>query len=76
MIIIDDVGEEQMISDFGNKYEMFPRVVDYCEKHSKLLIVTTNLDSKQMMARYGIRTMDRLDKLCKAIIFKGKIHLW
>jgi len=73
-VIIDDVGEEPTINDFGNKYEIFSRVVDYCEKNSMLLIITTNLTSKQIMARYGVRTIDRLDKLCKVVIFTGQSY--
>lgn len=72
VIIIDDVGEEPPINDFGSKYESFSRLVDFCEKYSKILILTTNLSSAEMIARYGLRTVDRLDKLCYTIKFEGE----
>ena len=72
VIIVDDVGEEPPINDFGSKYESFSRLVDFCEKYSKVLILTTNLSSAEMISRYGLRTVDRLDKLCYTIKFEGE----
>ena len=72
VILIDDVGEEPVASDFGIKYEVFPKLVDFCEKKSKLLILTTNQNSINLKARYGTRPIDRLDLLCHPIKFEGK----
>lgn len=72
VLIVDDVGEEPPANEFGVKYEPFSRLVDECERLSKLLIITTNLNSKQLGDRYGNRPMDRLDLLCAPIVFEGK----
>jgi len=72
IVIADDIGEEPIANGFGSKYEPFSRLVDECERLSKLLIATTNLDSVKLAERYGNRPMDRLDLICEAIVFKGK----
>lgn len=72
VIIVDDAGVETFVNDFGAKHEPFSRLVDMCEKKSKVLIVSTNLNSEQLEQRYGSRTTDRLDRLCVPVAFKGK----
>lgn len=74
IIIIDDVGEEPPVNDFGSKHEPFSRLVDYCEKNSRVLIITSNLSSNELISRYGVRPVDRLDKLCTPVLFKGKSY--
>ena len=72
VIIVDDVGEEPPANEYGVKYEPFSRLVDECERLSKLLIITTNLNSKELLDRYGNRPIDRLDLLCTPVVFEGK----
>lgn len=72
VVIIDDVGEEPPVSDFGTKFEAFSRVADYCEKNGKVLVITTNLNSVEMTHRYGERTADRLDLLCRPVRIEKK----
>lgn len=71
IINIDDIGAEPPVNDFGIKREPINTLIDFCEKNSKLLIATSNLKSKKIQDRYGIRTLDRLDLLCKTIWFEG-----
>lgn len=72
VIIVDDIGTEPPLNDYGIKSEPFNKLVDFCEKRSKILIITHNLKSKQISSRYGIRTIDRLDLLCKDIKIEGE----
>lgn len=72
VVIIDDVGVESPANEYGVKYEPFSRIVDECERLSKLLIVTTNLNSEELKKRYGNRPIDRLDLLCTPVVFNGK----
>jgi len=72
VIIIDDIGTEFTINDYGIKREPVNTLIDFCEKKSKVLILTSNFSSELINSRYGIRTTDRLDLLCKAIWFKGE----
>lgn len=72
VVIIDDVGEEPVVNDFGVKFQPFSQLVDYCEEKSKTLIITTNYDSKVLVEIYGVRPVDRMDKLCLPIKFKGQ----
>ncbi|MDD4515724.1 hypothetical protein [Massilibacteroides sp.] len=69
---IDDLGCESLANNYGNKYEPAVRLINEIEAKIKTLIITTNLTPEQLLDRYGVRTMDRLIRLCKVIKFKGK----
>ncbi len=68
---IDELGIEPQVNDFGEKYEGFNQVIDKAEQRIKPLFVTTNLEPKQILQRYDSRTLDRLGRLCKTVVFKG-----
>lgn len=70
-IIIDDVGVESIANDYGEKRDLFSEIVDQCEKQKRLLILTTNLTPKEIIERYGLRTLDRLKAIVRAIKFHG-----
>jgi len=72
IIIIDDIGTEFTINDYGIKREPVNKLIDFCEKKSKILIMTSNFSSRLINDRYGIRTTDRLDLICNAIWFEGE----
>lgn len=72
VVIVDDVGEEPPVNNFGIKHEPFMRLVDECERRSIILVLTTNLDSNGLISRYGERPVDRLDLLCTPVRFTGK----
>ncbi len=70
--VIDDVGCEPPVNDYGNKYEPVTRLINEAEAKITPVIITTNLNPKQLLDRYGARTMDRISRLCKVVEFKGK----
>lgn len=70
ILSIDDVGvEEQMIS-FGQRRNVFDEIMDSAEKQGKLLIITTNLTGRLIEERYGTRTLDRIQSLCRRVMFQ------
>lgn len=71
-ICIDDLGTEPKVNDFGERYEGFPHIANAAEAKLKLMFISTNLSSEQLLDRYGERTMDRIRRLCKIVKFKGK----
>ena len=72
IISIDDVGVESVANKYGEKHSYFSEIVDLAERKQKLLVVSTNLDDKELLKLYGIRTIDRLKALTKVVIFKGE----
>ena len=70
-IAVDEMGVESIVNDFGVKYEPFNRLFNLAENESKILFVSTNLDSGQVLERYGLRTLDRIKRLCRIIKFRG-----
>lgn len=71
-ILIDEVGKDSVLKDYGTLKDPVEAAIDHCEDHIKLLIITSNLSKKQLMERYGVRTTSRLQRLCKIVIFEGE----
>ena len=69
---IDDIGTENIVNDFGTKTDIVTEAINYAEHNSKLLFLTGNLTEKELISRYGLRTFDRIKRLCKIVIFTGK----
>lgn len=70
--IIDELGVEPMINDYGERYEGFNRVINAAERHLRPLFISTNLTKEQLLRRYGERTFDRLIHLCHIVEFRGE----
>lgn len=71
-IIIDDFGIESVYNNFGEKRDLFSSIVDQAEKKGRLLILSTNLTPEEISERYGLRTLDRLHGIVRAIKFNGE----
>ena len=71
-LIIDDIGTEFIVNDFGTKIDMVTDAINNAEHHSKLLFLTSNLTKDELINRDGLRTFDRIKRLCKIVIFTGK----
>lgn len=70
--IIDDVGTESASMIYGERHNSFFEYLDHAERKGLLLVITSNLTLKEISERYGERTIDRLKKLCRLVVFKGK----
>lgn len=70
--IIDELGVEMQVNDYGEKCEGFNLVVNAAERYNRPMFITTNLTEEQILARYGERTLDRLAHLCKTVRFSGE----
>lgn len=69
--IIDEIGVENQINDYGEKSEGFNLIINAAERYHRPLFITTNLTVEQLLERYGERTVDRLNHLCRVVEFKG-----
>lgn len=69
--IIDELGVEPLVNDYGEKWEGFNRIVNSAERYLRPLFVTTNLTKEELLRRYGERTFDRLSRLCCVVEFSG-----
>ena len=70
--IIDELGVEMQVNDYGEKCEGFNLVIYAAERYNRPMFITTNLPEEQILARYGERTLDRLGHLCKTVKFTGE----
>ena len=71
-VCIDDIGQDGVVNDYGTKIDAVENAISHCEDRMKLLFMTSNLNKKQIIERYGTRIMDRIGRLCKIVVFKGE----
>lgn len=77
-MIIDDLGSEAKTHDFGAQYELLEYVITdryeaYINSYGKAItVITTNLDGKQIIDRYGNRIYDRIHEMCKTFAVTGE----
>lgn len=72
ILVIDDVGTEEMVNEYGIKHYPFMELVNICEEKNKLLVITTNLNGEELRNKYDERTYSRLRGMTRTIVFKGK----
>lgn len=73
MVIVDDIGTEPETSiSYGQRRNPIPELVDNAEKKRNLLVLTSNLSGDQLREKYGERTIDRLNAICKTVQFRGQ----
>jgi DNA replication protein DnaC len=68
---IDELGTESAVNNYGEKFESFNEIINIAEERLDILIMSSNLSPEQFMHRYGDRSMDRINRLCKMIEFSG-----
>lgn len=64
-ILVDDIGDETKISDYGVKKEILSDVLDARCQTLKRTHFTSNIADGEIRARYGDRVWDRLAQLAK-----------
>lgn len=72
LISLDDIGTEEISIKYGERRMAFAEVMDAAEKQGKLLIVSTNLNDKDIRERYGDRILDRIVATTTRVLFTGK----
>jgi DNA replication protein DnaC len=72
LIALDDLGTEEAYIKFGEKRLIVYEILDAAEKYGKLLLITSNFNSKDLISKYGNRGVDRLITITTGIEFKGK----
>jgi DNA replication protein DnaC len=70
--VVDELGVEPLINNYGEKWEGFNRIINAAERYYRPLFISTNLTKQELLHRYGERTLDRLQHLCRIIEFKGE----
>lgn len=73
--LIDDLGTEEVINDFGNRLDIIANIVFAIEKdrrkYAGMFHFTTNLGAKELQERYGARITSRLGELCNQVVLPG-----
>ncbi|WP_091962911.1 hypothetical protein [Prevotella sp. tc2-28] len=72
ILCIDDIGVEDTANDYGEKINVFAKVMDEVERKKKMIIITSNLTQIQLEKKYSTRTIDRINGCCKVVAFNGE----
>ena len=70
--VIDELGVETLINDYGERYEGFNRIINAAERYFRPMFVSTNLSKDEMLNRYGERTLARTKPLCPIVESRGE----
>ncbi len=71
VVCINDLGAERE-TDFMK--ELLFDLIDRMYEENRTLIITTNLDSNMLYARYGSRIVSRMLGMCDVVCFKDYDH--
>ena len=74
-IIIDDLGSEVTVNDYGMKFELLSQIITtrhraFCE-YGHLTNFSTNLNRDEFTSRYGVRIYSRIKQMCEPVLCKG-----
>jgi DNA replication protein DnaC len=69
---IDELGSESLVNNYGERFEPFNEIINKAEQDLDILIISSNLSADLFLQRYGDRAIDRINRLCKMIEFKGE----
>lgn len=72
IVVVDDFGVEGEAVIYGERRHIFNELVDFAEREGVLLILTSNLTGEEMRMKYGVRTLDRLRQITRAVVFQGE----
>ncbi|MCX6222448.1 MAG: hypothetical protein NTZ69_15865 [Bacteroidia bacterium] len=72
VVIIDELGVETQVNNYGEKSEGFNTIINLAENRITPLFISTNLTTSQILSRYGERTLDRISRLCRVVTFTGE----
>ena len=74
--MFDDLGVEGTVNYYGNLISPMTDILltryDYFLSHAMQTIITTNLNSQEIEARYGIRVRSRLREMMNLISFPAE----
>lgn len=74
LIALDDIGREDVKSEYGTYRSAFAEIMDAAEKNNNLVIASTNLDQNALKDKYGVRTLDRIVSTMTRIPINGKSY--
>jgi len=70
-LFIDDIGSENIVSNFGNTTNVIGELILRRYDKNKKTFATTNLDPKTLKSFYGDRVYSRLNEMCNFIVVDG-----
>lgn len=76
-VLLDDVGVEEIAVDYGQRRDTVASFINrwYAWRTADKvgqIVITTNLTGRQLVDRYGSRSIDRLMELCVTVALEGK----
>ena len=70
-LVIDDIGTELILGNYGNKMDVVEWLILECYAAKTPIFTTTNLTLEALTKRYGSRVVDRLKEKTFVIVLEG-----
>lgn len=75
MYLIDDVGSEEIVKDYGIEFNYVKEYIyeaydNYTKGRKNKLVMTSNLNINQLTERYGDRVISRINEFCDIILLE------
>ena len=75
MLIVDDLGEEpREVMVYGMLHTPLIDLINARYSSQRMTIITTNLQTDEIRAKYGERVYDRLRESCATVVFKNESY--
>lgn len=75
MLAIEDMGREPTeVLDYGNILNPVIDLIEYRYDAQLFTVITTNLNKKEIRAKYGARVADRFNEMLECIVFKNETY--
>jgi DNA replication protein DnaC len=72
MIIIDDLGEEpKEVLKYGQPETPIIDLLNERYVHQRITVITSNLETDALRAKYGERVYDRLREMVTSVVFEN-----
>lgn len=72
IVVLDDIGREEVSNVYGNKRVAFDEIIDSAEKNRHVVIATTNLSKNELRDKYGDRGFDRILSTMTRVAVNGE----
>lgn len=72
--IVDDVGTDGTVKDWGNTHDYFAELMDIAEKTGRIIVATSNLSADQLKAEYKTRVYERIRATMTYVELRGESY--
>lgn len=71
IIIIDELGREPIVKDFGSEIDIVGSLLEYAEINNCLVIIASNMSGSEIKSKYDNAILERIKSMCYKVKCSG-----